>query len=635
MSRDLISHDGLHGDPTGPGSPVRDLARARGRAVIRRTASYVSLLEMLLRPAALADPSRAAVRLESLLRDQMRYPAPPRYWRLFEQERESMAALDIPYFWFRADDTRVWCRTGLEEAGGSESAGAPHVSPGVDALPAAPFADLCRRIAALTPAEGRGAADAVAYALSAPRYRPGEAPAIVGERHRAASGAARLADEVRAIARFLCTASVDNGRGGHTWIGLAENRDAKVFRTAGLACDLYEGTAGIALFLVAAGRVLEEPEALALGERVLCEVADYDSEEVPGRIAGAANRLLRNGALGPGAAGRSLVIRLGGAMAGWADASQKAWNALRPSLANIDAWASIAPGRSRWHAWLDFLSGRAGAVFVAASLAAQGAASGEEYCREAVALATRAAQPILRLATSRAGEPLARAIAGMSHGLSGMALACGALAAACHRHGRSAERDASIEAALKRTDAERALYRAEEGEWLDGRAAGAERFTTAWCHGSAGIGLARAGLVDLLSACGVEPDRLAGIRMDLERAVERLLRCGVEAADFVCCGNAGRIEALLVAGERLGRPDLIDAARARMLEVLERAAREGRYGFPYDKDGAPERLGFFDGLTGIGYHMLRCLAHRDVPSVLLPEMNCRPGRRNPRDGTYG
>jgi lantibiotic modifying enzyme len=90
--------------------------------------------------------------------------------------------------------------------------------------------------------------------------------------------------------------------------------------------------------------------------------------------------------------------------------------------------------------------------------------------------------------------------------------------------------------------------------------------------------------------------------------------------DHVCCGESGRIELLLVAGQQFGRPDLIEEARRRTACMIARAAGASEGGSGYRSHiGCVERPfvpGFFQGLSGIGYQILRAAAPEALPSVL-------------------
>ena len=128
-----------------------------------------------------------------------------------------------------------------------------------------------------------------------------------------------------------------------------------------------------------------------------------------------------------------------------------------------------------------------------------------------------------------------------------------------------------------------------------------------WCRGSAGIGLSRLGSLD-----DTDPE----VRSDIEAALESLPRVATSDPDSLCCGRMGQADFLLSAGLCLGQRSLCRAAATIARQTLTRALREGRFATGTDEGFRP---GLFQGLSGIGYELLRLHAPDTVPSVLLWE----------------
>ena len=103
--------------------------------------------------------------------------------------------------------------------------------------------------------------------------------------------------------------------------------------------------------------------------------------------------------------------------------------------------------------------------------------------------------------------------------------------------------------------------------WHDLREEGAG-YKVNWCHGAPGIGLAPRSLDE------IDTD---AVRRDIDAAVPTTLRTDLDAPDHLCCGNFGRADLLLVAGERLDRPDLTEQARERAREITGRAQAVGGF----------------------------------------------------------
>ena len=71
----------------------------------------------------------------------------------------------------------------------------------------------------------------------------------------------------------------------------------------------------------------------------------------------------------------------------------------------------------------------------------------------------------------------------------------------------------------------------------------------AWCHGAAGIGLARARALDLAPD---HPDA-AVWRHELEVAMATVAACPLGPTDHLCCGSLGRAAILRGVGRWAGR----------------------------------------------------------------------------------
>jgi lantibiotic modifying enzyme len=165
---------------------------------------------------------------------------------------------------------------------------------------------------------------------------------------------------------------------------------------------------------------------------------------------------------------------------------------------------------------------------------------------------------------------------------------------------------------------ERRMFAAYGGTWPTVRGDGGRMTMTAWCHGAPGIGLARActpaGLAD------------ADVPSEVETAIAETIAAPLSHLDHVCCGNLGRAEIVLTVGMRLGRDAWVSRARSTIEAVaglVRSQGRDGMRGQGYLRGAADP--GFFQGLAGIGYEMLRAVSPHVVPSVLAfdaPAIQC-------------
>jgi lantibiotic modifying enzyme len=195
-----------------------------------------------------------------------------------------------------------------------------------------------------------------------------------------------------------------------------------------------------------------------------------------------------------------------------------------------------------------------------------------------------------------------RVHAGFAHGASGIALALARLHAVAP--------DVRLPGAVRRALAHARLsYSAAERNWPLQRKLGGTLPMVAWCHGAPGIALARA----------LMPGNLVddATRDDLKTALATTVATPPGRFDHLCCGRLGRADVLLTAGRRLGNRSLEEAGLDLAKPVAERVLAAGRLGAR--TAGFEWRVtlpGFFEGLSGIGYALLRFAEPERLPSVL-------------------
>ena len=209
-------------------------------------------------------------------------------------------------------------------------------------------------------------------------------------------------------------------------------------------------------------------------------------------------------------------------------------------------------------------------------------------------------------------------LCGMAHGASGMGLALIEIGALCRR-------DDLIEGGLAAFRYEDGLYDTNHENWPDLRELGAGNedpgaqkrpsFMVAWCHGAAGIGLAR------LRASRLVPERRAELLVGVERAVRTTARhLDALPADLdasPCHGRTGLAETLLYATEVLQDPKHADQV-ARMWTALVRA-RAPDMPWPCGVPSGTNNPSLMLGYAGIGYGLLRAEDAQSTPSILVIE----------------
>jgi lantibiotic modifying enzyme len=106
------------------------------------------------------------------------------------------------------------------------------------------------------------------------------------------------------------------------------------------------------------------------------------------------------------------------------------------------------------------------------------------------------------------------------------------------------------------------------------------------------------------------------IRQDIESAIKTTKEYNGLGVDHLCCGNLGRVEFLFTAGQKLSRPELLEAAMEQAARVVARARQKGSFTY---SSFLPYNPSFFQGVSGIGYELLRLAYPDQLPSVLLWE----------------
>jgi type 2 lantibiotic biosynthesis protein LanM len=205
------------------------------------------------------------------------------------------------------------------------------------------------------------------------------------------------------------------------------------------------------------------------------------------------------------------------------------------------------------------------------------------------------------------GEP---PLAGFSHGTAGIALNL-------LRLFKLTQEQRFQQGARAAIDYERSLFSSKAQNWPDLRSDPAststtpaedKKYMTAWCHGAAGIGLARLGGLDILDT----PE----IRKEITIAIQTTLRDGFGLNHSLCHGDLGNMDVLLTAAHVLKKAEYkqaIDRISAMLLDSID------RQGWVTGVPLSVETPGFMVGLSGIGYGLLRLATPEQVPSVLLGE----------------
>lgn len=554
----------------------------RTRVLLRDTARYGRALEYLSHPAVLHNPFLAEGALQQLAQRPV-HPDDGNCRAVLAAERAALLRGDVPHF---------EVATGARDLLACDGTVLP------DFFAASPLDNMVARAARLD-AERPALEWVTAAALRAAetnarrRYRRG---LCCTEYAAASPDPSVLVAAAAAIGRRLAALACDDGT-ELSWLTLRVDGRER-WRVVAADRSLYLGSLGVLLFL-----------------ETLCDVTAMGED-----VHGVRRRLRDQWA----AADPATAYRGSGVFDG-CGGDLYLTQVLAGRLGAVDVPTRVArivdllgdPGPE-----LDLFSGAAGVALLLSRVAA--AAGPDDKVRTS---AVERAEPyVARILGAAIDRPVGVSwdtldtgpAVGFAHGSSGIAYALEqvawmvppALAAQCRAAVRAAR------------DWERTQFDEQSGNWRDLRSLpdDAPRFSTSWCNGSAGIGLARAaGLRDAVDGPAGDHERL---RRDLDSAIEASRRDGLGLGQGLCHGDLGVAETLLVAAQATGHEQWRQLARriggmvaANVLECGGVATLE--FGPGVDLPG------LVNGAAGVGYQLLRLAVPHRVPSVLMVECDPR------------
>jgi type 2 lantibiotic biosynthesis protein LanM len=396
-----------------------------------------------------------------------------------------------------------------------------------------------------------------------------------------------------ALARTIAAKAIIGAEGFATWVAPSHWQPDQ-HGQRGVPYYLYDGASGIALFLAALTRVTGNEQLLPLIGAACRPVGAILKHP------DAAQMLAEEG-IG-GSSGLASVIYAFVCIHRLIDDPSYLEAARR--IARV-----ITPEKIMADEVLDVHGGSAGAVLGLLALYASTSESDvlrrAEQCGEHLLL-KRVEVPQGGVAWR--AYPEGTKLAGFAHGASGIAYALARL-------GAVTKREDFLQAARDAFAYERTIYDAEARNWPVLTPPGSRAkplLVNAWCHGAPGVAIARLGCLDLID----DP----ALREELDIALDTTVRGGITTLDHLCCGNLGRIEVALLASKRLGSERLRQVAEVGATAVVLRAKRDGAYTLQANPEqNASFQPGFFRGISGIGYELLRVAKPDLLPSVLAFE----------------
>ncbi len=550
--------------------PMRGFLDLPTRIVVRNTAIYFGLLNRLYEPRVLREGADAALAMDHLSWLFADSADRPLKWPIVAAESAAMMAADIPCFHVHSSSTT------LAVAGRA-------VVPGYFREPAVEL--LPRRFQALSSAD----LDLqLRYIRSSFGLFSETSP--VSEPLRPDSSGPHTADDYQGealrLARAIRSQALRGSDNTTCWIALTYQPDAQYSVIQPVGMYLYDGIAGIALFLAALRTTTASDEFDDLLGSLVGMLIDVQSKRMRAHL----ERESVGAALGTA----SLAYTLARIAVFRGDDT-----VLETALGVVRA---LTPAMVAADRRLDLIGGSAGCLLVLRAI--HSIAPRPWLLDQATLCGNRLLEA---QSPSPGGLPAWQTIRGhhmlgFSHGAAGIACALAQL----YQWGGDARFRAAAQQAVAYEDT---LYSERENNWpnlLLPREDGGHDFWNSWCHGAPGIGLGR-----LFSRCAMDETVW---RRDLDRALVKAGQLELTSLDTLCCGNFGRIELLIEAANALDEPQHIDRAQAIATAAMHRARIAGDFSVGV-QDGiyVPS---FFQGMAGIGYQLLRLAHPGQLPSVL-------------------
>lgn len=569
-------------DATGIEALLKNFKNLPVRKVIRNTRFYYMLLQRLKDHRSMTDGITWSAQAEFLSRLADWDGKKDLLWPLQKVERLALINLNIPHFVSPSDKDELQDITGCRVS--------------TNALPGLERAK--QRFEAWSPAEIQWQVEVIKLSTSfVSRSTSDDTEGEYLFKHRKFKTAVAtplnadaLAHEAGLIAATIKQHSIIKDSSA-AWIGLDWLGGSEVGQLVTIGPDLYNGTSGIALFLAAYANYSGDAVSRELAYKSIAQTRQQISNSSAGRWS-------RN--LGIGAcSGLGSIIYALTSMSELFNDPDLLQDAHRTTA--LITKELIAADRV-----LDVIGGSAGAILALLALYRK---TGSE---EALSKAVLSGEHLLR--QPRRGETGKRSwiglgmgetlLSGFSHGATGFAAALSSLASITNR-------EDFAQAANECLAFEKGQYDDEHKNWPDLRSPdGKPGWPNQWCHGATGIGLGRAANLKFSA------EKSADLETDMSNAVLNVSTNWPQHVDTLCCGTLGTIEFLAEAGTLLNRDALGQLSDQRLAEII--AQKEIQGGYAWNAGSTAFNLGFFRGLSGVGYTIMRRLNPK-LPNVLIFE----------------
>ncbi|AFZ42433.1 Lanthionine synthetase C family protein [Halothece sp. PCC 7418] len=560
-------------------SPLKGFANQQARLLFRNTKTYGGVLRQSCEPEHLENGVVHSLSLELLSRAYVTSAEKPDYWSIFAAEKQDLEQLDIPMFTVNTSSRNLPLSTGT-------------VIP--DLFEASGFERMMSRVQSLHEENLQLQCHLIRLSFASRFFREpklhvdaNDKIAIEGESFTAKRGI----EAAIAIAQTLEKEAFPLTDGAISWFGMTYQHRAQSFQLRELQPNLHDGYGGVALFFAALFRVTDDSHWRDVAQKTIQPIRFLTQLKADDR-----ERVLRRFGIG-GITGVGSLLYCLSHLSQWLDDVSLQHIALELS-------SCVTPEKIRSDEILDVVGGTAGYLLGLLALA-EAVSESESY--RLLELATVCGEHLLAEQVRRDGSLRAwktgheQQLTGFSQGAAGIAYALLRLSAVT-------EDERFLESAQSAIAQEQSLFSPEAQNWQDLRENHAQ-YQVSWAQGAAGIALARLGGLSVLDTPEIREHSAIGLQ-----TTQKHLVWGV---DSLCWGTMGRVETLLVGAETLHDPNLFPIAEQATVTVLNQAQDRGSFRLFDSVSTSVTHLGFFHGLSGIGYSCLRVAFPQQLPCVLL------------------
>ena len=567
--------------------PVRLFEGKDLRFIFRATRIYGLIIKNLMNPNYMRKGLERSIQKEMLCRAFLHNPESGSFWSINKSEMRQMEDTDFPIFWAESG------RTDLKDPYGI-------VFP--DYMIKAAYDQVVNSVSEMNEEDLKTQVKFIRAALlfrdlEHNQVKTGEEKQVITAREIQPAPAETLMKAATEIAAKLQSEAIFSKDGSCTWItsGIIPGTDR--FRLQPMSFILYDGLPGVTLFLSALLSVKDDPALRRLNESTIQSLRQGFAQMKQYGVAGS------GGFIGIASGISSAIytlIKISGFLGdpSFLEDAKSVCHMVGPRVIQDDKT-------------FDIISGSAGCIL--GMLALYKLTGYQEALEKADLCGEHLLKNLTENNDGSCGWKFAgnKMLSGFSHGQAGIAYA---LLKLFEITGTTAYRD-TAERAIRY---ENTLFTQEKINWQDLREYKDKpntgtSYMLSWCHGAPGIGLARLASRHIFNNQTVETDIRNAIRATRASSINMGFR------DHLCCGNMGLADILLYFAARTGDRALMTEAGKKTNQVLQIAEKEGHYDLSFGSDEGMINPGFFQGISGIGYALLRQAYPDRFPSVLIFE----------------